>query len=659
VDVTDALRRGVARVESLQEKDGSWEAEMVWNTMLLSQYVIVRRVTGRFPLPARERQQILKHYKTHQLADGSWPMHIESDGYVFFTCLAYISLRMLGVDKNEPMLARARDWLRARDVRRIPTWGKFWLAMLGLYEYEGVNPVAPELFLLPENALFHPNHIYCHTRYTYLGMAYLYGCRFRADLGELRDALREELYDRPYASIDFVAFREQIAPSDLYVAPSAALKLGFRVLRAYERGRSRWLRKKALALCLRRVEYERRATRFCGISPVNGLLSCLVLYAADPQHPLLDPSLKAMESWQWDDEEEGVRLCGARSSSWDTAFAVRALEEAWRTPAHGARAALERGYGWLTRTQIKEELAGREREGRDSILGGFCFSAGQERWPVSDCTAEALSAMLVVHDGGDLAPAPIDRLTDENARRAVEFILQRQNPDGGFGTYEPVRSKLPLNMINPSEMYGDCMSERSFLECTASCINALVRFQRSSVAAEPELYARVDQALARAARSVSSKQLPDGSFPGSWGVNFVFGTFHGIEALRAVGVPSSDARICRAVDWLLSKQKADGGWGEHWTSCLREQYVEHAESQATMTAWALLGLLHVLEPSHPAVQRGVAALLRLQQSDGSWPRQAQAGVFFVTCLLDYLYYRDYFPTWALARYSRLLAARKS
>src|SRR5690242_18504110 len=90
VDVTDALRRGVAHVESLQENDGSWEAEMVWNTMLLSQYVIVRRVTGRFPLPARERQQILKHYKVHQLADGSWPMHIESDGYVFFTCLAYI-----------------------------------------------------------------------------------------------------------------------------------------------------------------------------------------------------------------------------------------------------------------------------------------------------------------------------------------------------------------------------------------------------------------------------------------------------------------------------------------------------------------------------------------------------------------------------------------
>jgi squalene cyclase len=70
--------------------------------------------------------------------------------------------------------------------------------------------------------------------------------------------------------------------------------------------------------------------------------------------------------------------------------------------------------------------------------------------------------------------------------------------------------------------------------------------------------------------------------------------------------------------------------------------------------------LHVLEPTHPALQRGVAALERLQTSDGSWPRQAQAGVFFVTCVLDYLvYYKDYFPTWALARFTRLLGASQS
>lgn len=28
----------------------------------------------------------------------------------------------------------------------VPQWGKFWLSLLNLYEWEGVNPVPPELW---------------------------------------------------------------------------------------------------------------------------------------------------------------------------------------------------------------------------------------------------------------------------------------------------------------------------------------------------------------------------------------------------------------------------------------------------------------------------------------------------------------------------------
>jgi lanosterol synthase len=245
-------------------------------------------------------------------------------------------------------------------------------------------------------------------------------------------------------------------------------------------------------------------------------------------------------------------------------------------------------------------------------------------------------------------------MRDEDARNAVEFILQRQNDDGGFGTYENVRTSLPLEAINPSEMYGDCMSERSFTECTASCIGALVGFLRSSVTAPAELRQRVTGSVERAVQAITAVQRPDGSFQGSWGINFTFGTFHAIEALTLAGVPSDDPRVSAAATWLLAKQKTDGGWGEHWTSCTKGEYVEHPESQATMTAWALLGLLRALEPSHPAIVRGLALLNRMQRPDGSWPRQSPAGVFFVTCVLDYLYYKDYFPTWALARHARAM-----
>ena len=72
-----------------------------------------------------------------------------------------------------------------------------------------------------------------------------------------------------------------------------------------------------------------------------------------------------------------------------------------------------------------------------------------------------------------------------------------------------------------------------------------------------------------------------------------------------------------------------------------------------MTAWALLALLEALPPTHAAVRRGIECLGNLQLADGQWPRQSQSGVFFSTAMLDYRLYKDYFPTWALARFSRL------
>ena len=38
----DALTRAVAHLAAVQHPTGYWEAEMVWNSMLLSQWVIVQ-----------------------------------------------------------------------------------------------------------------------------------------------------------------------------------------------------------------------------------------------------------------------------------------------------------------------------------------------------------------------------------------------------------------------------------------------------------------------------------------------------------------------------------------------------------------------------------------------------------------------------------------
>jgi lanosterol synthase len=269
---------------------------------------------------------------------------------------------------------------------------------------------------------------------------------------------------------------------------------------------------------------------------------------------------------------------------------------------------------------------------------------------VSDCTAEALDAILAIHDIPNLDWLAEERIADERLVQGIEFVLRRQNADGGFGTYERRRGSRLLERINPSEMYGNCMTELSYLECSASAVCALAHVQKALPQVRPSV---VEEAIRKGVRFLRGRQRPDGSFPGFWGIHFTYGTFHAVKALRAAGVPPGDPALQRAAVWLSRTQKPDGGWGEHYTSCLKDQYVEHPESQVVQTSWAMLALMDVLEPQTEPIRRGIEWLWSQQNADGSWPAGAVNGVFFGTAMLNYRLYSCYFPTWALGRYAAL------
>jgi 2,3-oxidosqualene cyclase len=656
LDQMEALRGVEQALEWLarqQCENGCWEGEVVWCPMILAQYVIVQRILGR-AIDDRTRRGIVRHFKITRQRNFGWGLHPESEPYVFITTLAYVALRLLGVSSDDPLVAPARAWLLSQPggVLAIPTWGKFWLSILGLYEYSGMNPVPPELFLLPRWLPFHPDKLYCHTRYIYLGMAYLYGRRFRGELTGEVEKLRRELYHSPYEEIDFGGQRHRLAPSDIYVRPSAILRTAFNLLDAIERLRpwipgSQVLRQRAIDRCADRIIYEQRTSRFQAISPVNGLLNTLALF--DRGHPDFGPSLAGIERWRWEDDEEGVRFAGARSNAWDTAFAMQAALES-APAADEQRESLRRAYGFLRDTQIVEDLERWNEQARDRALGGWCFSDGQHRWPVSDCTAEALCAILAAHEVPGLIP-DVDQISHDRLKLAAEFILSRQNSDGGFGTYERRRGGRLLETVNPSEMFGHCMTESSYIECTCSAVKALARLR----AHHPGWGgAAVERSLRRACRFLRSRQRADGSYPGFWGINFTYATFFVVEALHETGAGPDDSAVQRAAQWLIARQRPDGGWGEHFSSCLDSVYREHPESQAVMTAWALLALLRVVGPRSDAVERGIRWLCTHQSDDGSWPREAVNGVFFGSAMLDYRLYRIYFPAWALARYARMM-----
>ena len=91
----DSLAKAYEFLAEIQHPTGYWEAEMVWNSMLLSQWVIVQKIVGRLDaIPDDTRARIIKQYEVTRTPEGGWGMHGEGGPYVFMTALGYVALRL-------------------------------------------------------------------------------------------------------------------------------------------------------------------------------------------------------------------------------------------------------------------------------------------------------------------------------------------------------------------------------------------------------------------------------------------------------------------------------------------------------------------------------------------------------------------------------------
>jgi squalene-hopene/tetraprenyl-beta-curcumene cyclase len=137
-------------------------------------------------------------------------------------------------------------------------------------------------------------------------------------------------------------------------------------------------------------------------------------------------------------------------------------------------------------------------------------------------------------------------------------------------------------------------------------------------------------------------------------VNYVYGTWSALCALNAIGVEFDDPAIRKAVAFLESRQREDGGWGEDCATYWTERKGEVKASTASQTAWAVLGLMAAGEIDSEAVRRGVAWLETAPRDGARWEEDLWTGTGFPRVFyLKYHGYSAYFPLWALARYRGL------
>ncbi|HSU41181.1 MAG TPA: terpene cyclase/mutase family protein [Polyangiaceae bacterium] len=643
----DLLERGLAHLSRTQHADGSWHGDYGGPMFLLPLYVATCRVTGLELEPA-VRQEMLRYLKHHQNADGGFGLHVEATSSVFTTSLNYVGARLLGEPASAPWLVRARAWLHEHGgPTHSSAWGKYFLAVLGLYDYRGLNPVMPELWLLPTRAPIHPSRLWCHCRMVYLPLSYLYGRRAVAPVTDTVRELRAELYPEGYERVDWDAARSSLARSDRLTTRSALLDAGNELLLRCEQRIPGLLRRRAIAYVLDQIRREDENTDFICIGPINKLLHVLVWHFEAPGGREAAAHARRLPEYLYQ-APDGVKMNGYNNSRlWDTTFAAQAVARAPETEL--SRGILERAFAYIEQNQVLTDVREPDRCFRHASKGGWPFSDRAHGWPISDCTAEGLKACLAIEAATGRA-LERSRLED-----AVELMLSLQNADGGWATYELTRGPAWLELLNASDCFREIMIDYSYVECTSACMQALAAYRTRF--GSGRFASRIQESILRGRRFLEHAQRVDGSWEGSWGVCFTYGTWFGILGLKAAGASDEAPEITRACEFLLAHQAQDGSWGESVESCARRHYVPTAEGQAVMTAWATLALIAAGRGTSSEVARAVDFLSRRQRTDGSYPDEKLAGVFNKTCGIQYDNYLKIFPFWALVEAERVQRAQ--
>jgi squalene-hopene/tetraprenyl-beta-curcumene cyclase len=609
------------RLLAARSKDGCFLFELEADVTIPSEFILLHHFLGE---PRRELEGRLAAYiEGRRNDDGSWPLYFEGEGDLSATVKAYWALKLVGLPEEAPTLRRARAWiLAAGGAERANVFTRILMALFRQVPWRAAPAMPVEIMLLPEWAPFHVSKIAYWSRTVMTPLLILMALRARAanptGLG-IRELFRE----------DPASIRNwQVNPTG---APLGELFLGFdALLRRVEPLHSRSLRRRALARAeaymLRRLNGED------GLGAIYPAMAYAVMAMRALGYGGADPRMveaRAAIDRLLVDRGEEVYPQPCVSPVWDTALSAHALLEA----GAGDDPRLIEGLDWLAGRQVLDRAGDWALRRPGLRPGGWAFQHANPDFPDVDDTAVVASAMHRVDP---------ERYAT-NIARACEWLAGMQSANGGWGAFDADNDAEHLNSI-PFADHGALLDPPT-VDVTARCVGALAQVDRR----------RHAQAIRRGVGFLRRTQEPDGSWFGRWGANYVYGTWSALTGLRAAGEDMSAPHIRRAVDWLVARQREDGGWGEGLESYEGRRDFARA-STPSQTAWGLLALLAADEAEHPAARRAEAWLREAPREAAGprWREEHWTGTGFPRVFyLKYHGYAAYFPLMALARRDRL------
>jgi squalene-hopene/tetraprenyl-beta-curcumene cyclase len=621
------IRRAAQALLRQQRSDGHWVFELEADATIPADYILFRQYLGE-PDDRELERRIGAYLRRIQGEHGGWALFHGGAFDISASVKAYFCLKMIGDSPDAPHMARARAAILAQGgARRASVFTRILLAEFGELSWSDVPTFPVELVLLPRWFPIHLSRMSYWARTFLVPMLVLAALRVRAR--NARGIRIQELF----ATTGKAPPR---APSHQKRGWALFFNGLDRVLKVAEPFWPKSLRRRAIERCVAFV--TERLNGEDGLGAIYpAMANSVMMYDAlgyPPEHPHRAIARRAIDKLLVIREDEAYcQPCV--SPVWDTVLAAHALME---VGSEEAVVAARRGLGWLQPLQ-ELEVKGDWAERRPEIRpGGWAFQYRNTHYPDLDDTAVVVMAM----DRARREFGAGDRY-DDAVSRGAEWTVGLQSHNGGWGAFDADNVDHYLNNI-PFADHGALLDPPT-ADVSARCISMMAQLGETADS----------RAMRTGIDYLRREQMADGSWFGRWGVNYVYGTWSALCALNAAGLDADDPCVRKAVDWLVAIQNPDGGWGEDCTSYkLDYRGYEPAPSNASQTAWALLGLMAAGEVDHPAVGRGIAYLQRTQDAAGLWRQNAYTGGGFPRVFyLRYHGYPAFFPLWALARYRNL------